>query len=114
MAYRDVIKFRDDLYAQLQEMEENINELAELSRTGMVSPETFENAKVYTDRIKDNYEKVSWVLFLLNKPKRKNKESRYTNQSKKLLRECGNWNSDTIRKQNNDLINQCKEEIHHG
>ena len=68
--YDKVCEQYHDFIAELKDFEQLYND-------GLVQPEVIEQAKKSIAPLKDNWEKLTYVMFLLNKPNKKSKQSRY-------------------------------------
>lgn len=68
MARKDVEKYYDDVAAQYSEMLENIREVEEAVQTKLVSPDFLGNLQKQIAPMKENYMRISYIMFLLNKP----------------------------------------------
>ena len=62
-----------------------MNDFRELCAQNMISPELVDGAKKMFDIVEDNYKKLSYIVFLLNKPVKKEKFNRYKGQNKEIL-----------------------------
>lgn len=96
MAKRHVI----DYYLQVQdlyfEMLNDAKDFDDALKDGFVTQEQVEQSQMMFDRIKDNYDRLSYIIVLLNQPNRKKKLARHQNQNKKVynyLREVSQENS---------------------
>ena len=85
MAIKDVINYYNECECQYKEFKEEMDDFRNLCAQGMVPPEAVDNAKKMFDMVEDNYKKLSYVIFLLNKPVKKEKFSRYSSQNKALI-----------------------------
>lgn len=74
MARRHVIQYFLEQENEYIEMQETVKELQQLAQEGKVEESTYINAKKDIDIIKQNYERIAYIIFLLNKPNRKKKE----------------------------------------
>lgn len=74
MAKRHVIRYFLELENQFIEMQETVKELQQLASDGKVEESTYLNAKEDMELIKQNYERIAYIIFLLNKPNRKEKD----------------------------------------
>lgn len=74
MAKRHVVRYFLELENTYVEMQDTVKELQELAKEGKVEESMFLNMKQDLDVIKENYERVSYILFLLNKPNREKKQ----------------------------------------
>lgn len=77
MAVKDVIMYYNECEAQYKEFMEELNDFKELCAQNMIAPEIVENAQKMLSKVEDNYKKLSYIIFLLNKPVKKEKLNRY-------------------------------------
>ena len=73
MAKRHVIRYFLEMENTYIEMQDTLKELQQLAQDGKVEESTYLSAKEEVDIIKQNYERISYIMFLLNKPNRKSK-----------------------------------------
>lgn len=85
MSVKDVKKYYNDISEQYKEMVENIRDLEEEASKGLVEPERIERLQEQIAPIKQNYERWSYMMFLLNEPRRKSKKALYQSKNKKQL-----------------------------
>ena len=88
LSKKDVEKYFDTLNAQYHEFTEELTDFEELCRQKIVAPEVVENAKKQFLVVKDNWERLNYVMYLLNKPVKKSKHDTYNRQNKKFLKNC--------------------------
>lgn len=75
MAKKDVIQYYLQLQSQYFEMLSQLKDLQEALQTKHITEEQFEFARQDIDVMKTNYERISYIMLLLNKPKAKNKRA---------------------------------------
>lgn len=110
MSVKAVRKYYDQICDQYQEMLQNIHDLEEEAAQGMVEPERIERLKDQVAPIKQNYERWSYMMFLLNQPERKSKQPRYKDQNRRLLRSLDPKNSlDSVVEENNEALKHIGE-----
>ena len=85
MAVKQVKDYYNQICEQYQEMLENIKDFEELATQGLVEPERVDRLKEQIEPIKINYERWCYMMFLLNQPQRKSKQTRYKREQQKLL-----------------------------
>ena len=85
MAVKDIIKYYDEVCDVYHELFEDLKEVEKEFNEGLLSPERFEQYKRNIEPIKANYERLSYIIYLLNKPQRKSKTKSYERQHKKEL-----------------------------
>lgn len=91
------------------DMNEAIKDLEEECNNGLVDPDKLEEMKKLIEPLKNNYMTLSYIMFLLNKPKRKNKEKQYVRQNEKLLKIIPTENTKSgVLKQNEEVIESIK------
>lgn len=77
MAVKDVVRYYNEIADQYLEMQEELNDFTELAKQGMFEPERLEAIEKSVEPLKTNYERISYIMFLLNKPARKEKQNKY-------------------------------------
>ena len=68
MSVKHVKKYYDEVCNQYHEFVAELKDFQELCNQGMVAPEVIEQAKKSIEPLKDNWEKLNYIIFLLNKP----------------------------------------------
>ena len=106
MAVKDVINYFNECEKQYQDFKEEMDDFKILCAQNMISPEIVENAQKMFSVVEDNYKKLSYIVFLLNKPVKKKKFNTYTRQNKKLLDKS--ISKDEVIKQNKENTEQMK------
>ena len=106
MAIKDVVQYYKECESQYKEFKEEMDDFKLLCSQGMVSPEVVENAQKMLAVVEDNYKKLSYVIFLLNKPVKKEKFNRYLGQNKKLIEKS--IPKDKVMAQNSKCIKEIK------
>ena len=110
MSVKAVRRYYNQICDQYHEMLENIHDLEVEAAQGMVEPERIERLKEQVAPIKQNYERWSYMMFLLNQPERKEKQSRYKSQNRKLLSSLSKNNSlDSILEENSEALKHIGE-----
>lgn len=106
MAVKDVINYFNECEKQYKDFKEEMDDFRILCAQNMISPEIVENAQKMFSVVEDNYKKLSYIVFLLNKPVKKKKFDAYTRQNKKLLDKS--ISKDEVIKQNKENTEQMK------
>lgn len=83
MAVKDVVAYYNEVATQYLDMKHELADFTELAKEGMFEPERLEMVEKQIQPLKRNYETLSYIMFLLNKPTRKSKQSKYANSNKK-------------------------------
>ena len=105
MARKDFDNYYQQIYKQFHQLNEVFNDLAKEVAEGMVEPERQTELEKTIEQIKTSYQTLSYIKYLLDKPKRKSKHQAYDKRSKKLLNiSKGNQQKDLIER-NADILN---------
>lgn len=102
MARRHVIQYFLEVENQYLEMVDNIKDLTEMFSENKISKEDYEAAIAEINIIKTNYERIGYIMFLLNKPNRKNK--RLTDKEISWYKELKTASKEAIIDENNDAL----------
>ena len=100
------MEYYDNVCKQYSEFIDEIKDLEGCVQNSVVSPETLENVKTMLEPLKQNWQMMNYIVFLLNKPNKKSKHKVYQNQNKKLIKDC--ITDKDVYKQNNDSISEIK------
>ena len=110
MSVKHVIKYYNQICEDYHEMLEELREAEKEAQKNMIPPETLENLKSIVKPMKDNYERWSYMVFLLNQPNKKEKLKKYNIQFKDKKEQLEKNNSiDMIHKENEECIEKIKE-----
>ena len=85
MSVKHVNEYYRQISDQYQEMLDNIKDFEQEVSSGIIEPERLERLKDQVAPIKENYERWSYMMFLLHQPNRKDKIKRYQKMNKKVL-----------------------------
>ena len=107
MSRKDVMNYYNTVCDQYHEFIEELKDFQDLCNQGMVAPEIIESAKKTIEPLKNNWQTLNYIIFLLNKPVKKSKQKRYNNQNKKWLKDCKT--DKEVYAQNQKAIENLKE-----
>ena len=93
MSKKDVEKYYDTITEQYHEMVQDIKDFEKEASEGLIEPERVERLKEQIAPIKQNWERWTYMMFLLNQPERKSKHKGYQERNKKLLNSLSSDNS---------------------
>ena len=82
MAKRHVIDYYNKVADQFSQLLLELKSFEEEANKGLFPPERLDEIKKIIQPLKSNYETLSYIIFLLNMPNRKSKESKYRKQIK--------------------------------
>lgn len=106
MSQKDVIKYYNEVVESYKDMLENLKDIEEEMKESLVTPEQVEQMKRMAQPIVDNYKTLSYIIFLLNRPAKKEKFNRYEKQNKKLLENCRT--KEEVLNENKEALNNLK------
>jgi uncharacterized protein YdcH (DUF465 family) len=93
MSVKHVNAYFKQICDQYQEMINDIKDVEKEAEQGLVEPERIERLKEQVAAIKQNYERWSYMMFLLHQPNRKEKVKKYQRQNAKLIANLSKNNS---------------------
>jgi len=74
MSVKDVNEYYDKLGVDYLEMMAALKDLEEECGKGLISPDKVDQFKKMLEPIKINYSRISYIMYLLNKPNKKEKQ----------------------------------------
>ncbi len=112
MSVLDIKKYYDEVCNQYMDMLNEIKDFEEECKKGLIEPERLDTIKQTIQPLMNNYQMISYIMFLLNKPVKKSKHKAYENRNKKFLKIINEENTKVgILKENSKIINDLKEVI---
>lgn len=107
MSVKAVRKYYDQICEQYHEMIELIHDLEKEAEQDLVEPERIERLKEQVAPIKQNYERWTYMMFLLNQPERNSKHEKYKRQNSRLLKNLNKQNDlDSVLEENKASLAQ--------
>lgn len=113
MAVRDVEEYYYKVQAQYLEMKEDLADFEKALKDGYITEEKVKEATDELYQLQVNYDRLSYIMFLLQQPKRKRAKDKYTKANKKLLEELKEKKADeeSVIKENKSVIAKFKEKL---
>ena len=110
MSVKDVNKVYKQICDQYREMLENLKELGEEASNDMIDPDRIAAMEAMIAPLKDNYQRWSYMMFLLNEPTRKDKKAKYRRQNEKLIKSLDQKHSiKNTLDQNSSILTNMKD-----
>ena len=109
MARRDVLIYFKQVENQYLEMLEDVKDYEKDHAAGYISDEKYDELMAQIDIVKANYERIAYIIFLLNAPARDSKKTKYERQNKKLFNGLANSSLDKVLDENADALKKIKE-----
>jgi hypothetical protein len=105
MAVKDVVEYYNIVARQYNELIVDIKDFERECAEGLVEPERLEQIKENIQPLINNYNTLSYIMFLLNQPTKKDKIPRYKKQNNKLLKDIPNeFTEDGIISKNKEVL----------
>lgn len=109
MAVKHVKKYFLDQEALYFEMLDNVADFEQGRELGWCSEEMLEDYKKQIDIIKSNYERLAYIMLLLNQPNNDKKEEKYKKQNKLLYNRLENASDESVKIETMDAFKKLKE-----
>lgn len=110
MSVKHVKEYYQTICDQYTEMLENLQDAEKSLEDNIVDVDYVDRLKSIIAPMKDNYERWSYMMFLLNTPNRKSKIPAYKQRMNKFLSKCDTKNSvDATIDENTNAIKNIKQ-----
>lgn len=109
MARKDFDDYLTQVTNQYRSLQETLKEMSEEVENNMMSPEQLNQLKATIAPVKTSFDTLNYIRYLLDKPKRKAKESRYNKQNKRVLTASKGITKDEVIRKNDDILNSLKK-----
>lgn len=107
MSKKHVEKYYNQVCDQYHTFIEQLKVFDEECKKGLVPPEVIDNVKLTIEPLKNNWQTLNYIMYLLNKPNKNSKQKRYENQNKKLLKDSKT--KEEVISENNSCLEKVKE-----
>ena len=113
MAIRDVKDYYFKMVAQYFEMKADLADFEQALKDGFITEEQMQAAFDEVYKVQQNYERLSYIMYLLGLPNRKAKQPQHNNRNKDLVAEFKNREADTesVEIENREALKAFKEEM---
>ena len=109
MSVKHVRAYYAEVCNQYKELRDELQEFQEYAGTHVVSPDTLDNLEKIMAPLMENYERWSYMMFLLNQPNKKAKKKKYEQRLEKFMKTLDKKNSfGGVKEENKQVI----EEVH--
>lgn len=110
MAVKHVTEYYLTMLAQYCEEKENLKDFEQALAQGYITEDKLTEVKENFALIEENFERIKYIVFLLNKPQRKEKAGKYNKMHKKELEEFEKFKATltAVEAENKE----CSEAIH--
>lgn len=112
MAVKHVKQYYEEISNQYHEMLDTLKDFEKEASEGLVEPERIEQIKQTIKPLKDNYERWSYMMFLLNRPNRNSKVNKWQklqNQINKNKNFDSKNTLEAVTQENEETLQKLKE-----
>lgn len=113
MAVRDVRKYYYTMLSQYLEEKQNLADFEEALKEGFITEEQMNEAMETVAELEKNYHRLTYIMYLLDMPKRKDKQGIYVRQYKNILDELQALGADIdkVKEENTDALIHFKTKL---
>ena len=113
MAVKDVREYYYNLLMQKIEMKQDLAEFEEAFKNGYITEDKLVNVKETVDAIEQNFNRVSYIIYLLELPNRPSKQQKARKRNKKLEAAFKDRKADyeAIKEENNSALDALRDEL---
>jgi hypothetical protein len=86
MAIRDVKEYYFKMLGQYMEMKADMADFEQALKDGFITEEQLQAAMDEVNRVQQNYDRLTYIMYLLSLPNRKSKQPRYNKMNKELIK----------------------------
>lgn len=104
MARKDFDAYFRQVANQYQQLSTVLQDLSQDVENGMCEPERLEQLKATILPVKNSYETLNYIRYLIDKPTRKSKHAGYNRQNKKVLAMCKDKTAEAVIANNDAII----------
>ena len=113
MAIKDVKQYYYNMQAQYLEMKADLADFETAFADGFITEDQLDEVKADVARIENNYDRLSYIMYLLEIPKRTSKRAAHAKTNKKLLEffEDSAASEDQVKLENNSTLGHLRAEL---
>jgi len=113
MAVKDVREYYYKMQAQKLEMEADLADFEEALKNGFITEDQVQVARDELFPFQVNYDRLTYIMYLLELPNRDSKKAKHNKQNKKLLEELKNRNADeeSVLNENKSALDRFRAEL---
>lgn len=109
MARKHFDEYYESVCKQFFQLNDVFEDLAKEVQAGMVEPERQKELEKTIQPIRNSYQTLSYIKYLLDKPTRKEKEAKFKKLNKKLLEQTKGYQDTDVINANNDILSTLKK-----
>jgi hypothetical protein len=113
MAVKDVKEYYLKMLAQYLEMKNDLADFEEALKNGFITEDQMQAAMEEVNALQVNYDRLTYIMYLLELPNRKSKHARHNKANKKILDALKDRKADTdsVELENKSVLANFREEL---
>ena len=113
MAVKDVKKYYFKMAAQYLEMKNDLADFEEALKSGFITEDQMQAAIEEVNALQINYDRLTYIMYLLELPNRQTKHKKHNNANKKVLKALKERKADqlSVEIENCSALNKFREEL---
>lgn len=113
MAVKDVKEYYFKMFAQYLEMKNDLADFEQALKDGFITEDQMQAAIEEVVAVQQNYDRLTYIMYLLELPNRKSKQSKYHRANKKVYNELSSRKAtDTdIELENKSALDNFRKEL---
>lgn len=113
MAIRDVKEYYIKTLQQYIESKADLADFEQAVKDGYITEDRLEDVKTELELIKENVDRLGYIIFLLNLPKRKSKQPAYIKANQEIIArfKAANCDQEAVYTENDNLMTLIREQL---
>lgn len=104
MARKHFDEYLSIITQQYISLNETLKDISKEVDEGMIEPERLEQLKATIAPVKNSFDTLTYIKYLLDKPTRSSKHKGYNNRNKKVIQQTKNVTKDVVVQRNKEVI----------
>ena len=104
MARKHFDEYLKTITKQYMELQDTLKEMSVECEKGMIEPERLEQLKMTIAPVKNSFDTLVYIKYLLDMPTRKSKHTKYNHTNKKIIEDTKHVSKDKVIQKNSEVI----------
>ena len=109
MSIKHVKKYYHQQSNQYMQMLNTVKELQKMANNGEYSNEQLASIQQLITKLKENMDRISYIVYLLQLPNRGKKEKKFREANKELEEAMSDFNDVSVEEENSNILKELKE-----
>lgn len=113
MAVKDVKEYYYKMFAQYIEMKNDLADFEEALKNGFITEDQMQTAMEEVNALQLNYDRLTYIMYLLELPNRRSKHKQYNRANQKVLKALIDRKADikAVELENKSALDKFREEL---